>query len=306
MTRFITKRLLIFIPTLFLIITTSFFLMRAAPGSPFDGERALPPEIKANIMKAYNLDKPLPRQYVDYLFNIFHGNFGPSLKIKDFSVTELIRKSAPVSLTLGFSALLLAFLVGTSLGAIAALRQNSKIDHIIMSTATIGMVVPNYAVAPLFTLFFGVFLGILPVAGWFGLSYAILPIITISLPYIAYIARLARGNMIEVLSSNYIRTAYAKGLSEKTILLRHALKPTLLPIISFLGPAMAGVITDSVIIELIYDIPGLGRYFIQGSLNRDYPLVMGIVIFYSFIIISMNLLVDIFYAVLDPKVRLED
>ncbi|MFL1781018.1 putative oligopeptide transport system permease protein OppB [Candidatus Hepatincolaceae symbiont of Richtersius coronifer] len=304
MLNFILKRLLIFIPTLFVIITASFFLMKVAPGSPFDGERAISLEIRANILKSYNLDKPVFNQYIDYLVNIMQGDFGPSLKIKDFSVTELILSSAPVSLSLGFAAIMVAFFIGVLLGSIAALKQNTKIDYTIMSFSMIGVVVPNYAIAPLLTLLFGVYLNLLPVAGWFGISYTILPIFAVSLPYIAYIARLTRGNMIDVLSSNFIRTAYAKGLSENKIIFRHALKPTLLPVISYLGPATAGILTGSVVIESLFDVPGLGRYFVQGALNRDYPLVMGVVIFYAFIILLMNMLVDILYTFLDPKIKL--
>jgi oligopeptide transport system permease protein len=305
MFHYILKRLLVFVPTLFIIITISFFLMKIAPGSPFDGERALSPEIKQNLLKAYNLDKPVHLQYVDYLFNILKGDFGPSLKIKDFSVTELIMNSAPVSLGIGFSAIIISFILGVFLGSVAALRQNSKIDYIIMSFSMIGVVIPNYAIAPILTLIFGVYLGILPVAGWFGWQYMVLPVFAISLPYIAYIARLTRGSMLEVLSTNYIRTAYAKGLPEKLIIFKHAIKPAILPVVSYLGPAMAGIMTGSVVIETLFDVPGLGRYFVQGALNRDYPLVMGLVIFYAFIIISMNLVVDTLYAWLDPKISME-
>jgi oligopeptide transport system permease protein len=295
----------VFVPTLFIIITVSFFLMRMAPGSPFDGERAISPEIRANLLKAYNLDKPLFEQYTSYLFNVIRGDFGPSLKIKDFTVTELIVKSAPTSLLLGFLAILLALILGVFLGAVSARHQNSKIDYGIMSFAMVGIVIPNYAIAPILTLIFGIYLAILPVGGWYGAAYMVLPTIALSLPYIAYIARITRGSMLDVLSTNFIRTAYAKGLPESKILFKHALKPAILPVVSYLGPAIAGVMTGSVVIESLFDIPGLGRYFIQGSLNRDYPLVMGLVIFYAFIIVTMNLIVDILYAYLDPKVKLD-
>ncbi|MCL2566734.1 MAG: oligopeptide ABC transporter permease OppB [Alphaproteobacteria bacterium] len=305
MVSYILKRLLIFVPTLFIIITASFFLMRMAPGSPFDGERAISEEIRANILKSYDLDKPMFQQYTNYLFNVIRGDFGPSLKIKDFTVSELIYKSAPTSLTLGFLAMFIAVLLGVFLGSISALHQNSKMDYSIMSFAMVGIVIPNYAIAPILTLIFGIYLAILPVGGWYGVSYMILPTIALSLPYIAYIARITRGSMLDVLSTNFIRTAYAKGLSERKILFKHALKPAILPVVSYLGPSIAGIMTGSVVIESIFDIPGLGRYFIQGSLNRDYPLVMGLVIFYAFIIITMNLIVDILYAYLDPKVKLD-
>ncbi len=303
MLSYILRRVLIFIPTLFIIISVSFFLMKVAPGGPFDGERALTEEVKKNILKAYNLDKPVYIQYFLYLKNILQGDFGPSLKIKDFTVSELISRSAPVSLLIGFIAMLIAVILGVFVGSVAALNQNSRTDYLIMSFSMIGVTIPNYALAPILTLIFGIYLKILPIAGWFSVQHAILPIIALALPYIAYIARLTRGSMLDVLNTNYIKTAYAKGLSKKVVILRHALKPSILPVISFLGPATAGILTGSVVIESIFDLPGLGRYFVQGALNRDYTLVMGLVIFYSFVIMLMNLLVDIVYVFLDPKIE---
>jgi oligopeptide transport system permease protein len=304
---YVTRRLLGAIPTLLVLITISFFLIRVAPGGPFDTEKTLPPEIQANLEKKYHLDEPLYRQYFRYLGNIVRGDFGPSFQYKDFTVTELIAKGFPVSLTLGGLALLLAVLVGVSLGTVAAVKQNSWIDYALMSTAMTGISIPNFVVAPLLILFFAISLNWLPAGGWNGghWMYLILPVLALSLRYIAYIARLMRGSMIEVLRSDYIRTARAKGLSMPKVVLKHALKPALMPVVSYLGPAAAGIITGSVVIEKIFGVPGLGRYFVQGALNRDYTLVMGVVIFIGVLIVVFNLIVDILYAVLDPKIRLQ-
>jgi len=301
------RRLAGIVPTLFIIITVAFFLIRIAPGGPFDIERTLPAEIEANIKAAYNLDKPLVVQYVNYLGGVVTGDFGPSYKYNDFTVAELIAASFPVSLKLGASAMGLALLLGLVLGTVAALRQNSTLDHLVMTLAMTGIAVPNFVVAPLLALVFGVYLSLLPVAGWVqgGVADMVLPVTAMALPYVAYIARLTRGSMIEVLRSNFVRTARAKGLPLRRVLLRHALPAALLPVISFLGPATAGIITGSVVIEEIFQIPGMGRYFVQGALNRDYTLVMGVVIFYAVLIMMLNLLVDLIYAALDPKVRLK-
>jgi oligopeptide transport system permease protein len=301
------RRLAGIVPTLFIIITVAFFLIRIAPGGPFDIERTLPAEIEANIKAAYNLDKPLVVQYVDYLAGVVTGDFGPSYKYNDFTVAELIAASFPVSLKLGASAMVIALVLGLVMGTVAALRQNSTLDHIVMTLAMTGIAVPNFVVAPLLALVFGVYLSLLPVAGWTqgGIADMVLPVTAMALPYVAYIARLTRGSMVEVLRSNFVRTARAKGLPLRRVLLRHALPAALLPVISFLGPATAGIITGSVVIEEIFQIPGMGRYFVQGALNRDYTLVMGVVIFYAVLILMLNLLVDLLYAALDPKVRLK-
>ncbi len=305
MLSFILKRLAGAIPTLLIIVTLAFFLIRAAPGGPFDKERTIPPEVAANLNAVYHLDDPLWQQYLYYLGNAIQGDFGPSFQYRDFSVTELIAAGFPVSLTLGLTAIFFAITIGMSLGAIAALRQNSAIDYAVMATAMTGITIPNFVMAPLMTLVFGVYLNVLPVGGWGdGPSQAVLPIIALALPQIAYIARLTRGSMIEVLRSNFVRTARAKGLPERTMLTRHAMKAAMLPVVSYLGPASAAVITGSVVIEQIFGIPGVGRYFVQGALNRDYTLVMGVVIFYGSLIISFNLIVDIIYGFLDPKVRM--
>jgi oligopeptide transport system permease protein len=292
-------------PTLLILITLAFFMMRAAPGGPFDTEKTLPPEIQANLDRKYHLDEPLYQQYLRYLGDLLHGDFGPSFQYKDYTVNELIATGFPVSLRLGASAILLAFVIGSAIGTFAALRQNSAADYSVMAAAMTGISIPNFVMAPLLILGFAVYLQWLPAGGWQEGAFknTVLPIIALSLPQIAYISRLMRGSMIEVLRSNYIRTARAKGLPERTVLWRHALRPALLPVISFLGPATAAVITGSVVIEQIFGIPGLGRYFVQGALNRDYTLVMGVVVFYGVLIIVFNFIVDLVYALLDPKIR---
>lgn len=295
------------IPTLFIIVTVAFFMMRVAPGGPFDREKQLPPEIEANILKAYNLDKPIHEQYLSYIGNILHGDFGPSYKYLDFTVTDLIVAGFPVSLRLGLAAILLAIVFGVTAGTIAALKQNSVFDYIVMGVAMTGIAIPNFVMAPLLALIFGVYLSWLPVAGWGGgaMQYQILPVITLALPQIAYIARMTRGSMVETMHSNFIRTARAKGLTERIVVIRHALRGGLLPVVSYLGPATAAVITGSVVIESIFDVPGIGRYFVNGALNRDYPVVMGVVIFYAVLIIALNLIVDLLYGFLDPRVKVE-
>jgi oligopeptide transport system permease protein len=302
---YVTRRILTSIPTLLVIVTVAFFMMRIAPGGPFDRERALPPEIEKNVLAAYDLDQPLILQYRDYLFGVLQGDFGPSFKYRDFTVAELLWTGFPASLKVGGIAILLAIAVGITLGTLAALRQNSGFDHAVMATAMTGITIPNFVMAPLLTLVFGVHLGLLPVAGWNGGApqNLVLPVIALALPQIAYIARLTRGSMIEVLHANYVRTARAKGLRERIVVVRHALKGALLPVVSYLGPATAQVVTGSVVIETIFGIPGIGRYFIQGALNRDYTLVMGTVIVFAVLIILLNLIVDLLYSLLDPKVK---
>ena len=304
MLSFIAKRLLGAIPTLLAIITIAFFMIRLAPGGPFSSERSVPPEVEANLNRVYHLDQPLVVQYWHYLKGVLLGDFGPSFSYKDYNVTELIWNGFPVSMQLGFSAVFLAVVIGSSLGTLAALKQNRAADYTVMAAAMTGITIPNFVMAPLLTLVLGVYLHVLPAGGWgdgYQLQYKILPIVALALPQIAYVARLTRGSMIEVLRSNYIRTARAKGLSERLTITRHAARAALLPVVTYLGPASAGVITGSVVIEQIFQIPGIGRYFIQGALNRDYTLVMGVVIFYGVLIIGFNLIVDVLYGVLDPK-----
>jgi oligopeptide transport system permease protein len=305
MTGYLVRRLMIGVPTLLVIVTVAFFMMRVAPGGPFDQERALPPEIERNMLAAYNLNAPLIVQYWDYLKGVIHGDFGPSFKYQDFSVAELLLAGFPASLKVGGIAIALAVVIGITLGVIAALRQNSGIDYAVMATAMTGIAIPNFVMAPLLTLVLGVYLGWLPVAGWGGGAprFLVLPVIALALPQIAYIARLTRGSMIETLNANFVRTARAKGLREQIVVVRHALRGALLPVISYLGPATAQIMTGSVVIETIFGIPGIGRYFVQGALNRDYTLVMGTVIVYGVLIIVLNLVVDLLYGLLDPKVK---
>ncbi len=306
MTRYFFTRLAGAIPTLFIIITLTFFLMRAAPGGPFDQEQALPPEIVANLQSAYGLDQPVWIQYGRYLKSLLHGDFGPSFKYKDFSVTELISQGFPVTLQLGIAAMVLALIAGVPLGTFAALRHNSAADYATMTLAVVGIAIPSFVVLPFLGLLFGVYLHWLPVAGWEpgSVKHLALPVLALALPLLAYIARLTRGSMLEVLRSHYIRTAFAKGLPLSTVILRHALRPALTPVASYLVPAVASILTGSLVVESIAGLPGIGRYLVQGAINRDYTLVLGMVIIYSALLIGMGLVVDLLYAWLDPRVRL--
>jgi len=316
MTSYAVRRLLIAAPTLFLIVTLSFFLMHLAPGGPFDDDASLEPEVIANLQAAYDLDKPVIVQYGLYLGKVFRGDFGPSIIYIDRTVTELLTIGLPVSLKLGLSAMFLAIVIGGSLGILAALRQNSSTDYAVMSVAMTGIAVPSFVMAPLMSLLFGVILKVLPVAtleprGVLAealptlapITPYILPVIALALPQVAILARLTRGAMIETLRQNYIRTARAKGLRQRDVVWTHALKAAALPVVSYLGPAAASVVTGSVVIEQIFQLPGMGRFFIQGAINRDYPLVLGIVIVYAVAVILLNLIVDLIYGVLDPKVK---
>jgi len=302
---FALRRLFGVIPTFLLIVAAAFFIMRAAPGGPFDDERTLPPEIEANLQAAYGLDQPLPVQFARYLGGLVRGDLGPSYRMKDFTVAELIGRGLPVTLSIGAAALALALLLGIPLGLAAGLRQNGWADHAVMSVALAGIAIPNFVVAPVLALLFGLQLGWLPVAGWEpgSLRHMVLPVITLALPLVAYLARLTRGSLLEVLQSPFIRTARAKGLAPGVILRRHALKPTLLPVVSFLGPAAAGLLTGSLVVEQVFGLPGVGRYFVQGAINRDYTLVMGMVVFYAALILLLNLVVDLAYGWLDPRIR---
>ena len=303
MLHYFLKRLGGAIPTLFIIITGSFFMIRLAPGGPFDRERVVPPDIMANLLRAYHLDEPLWRQFLRYLEGLAHGDFGPSFKYKDFTVAQLIAQGFPTSLSLGTIAMIAALAIGLTLGVWAALRQNSTVDYTAMGVSMLGIAVPNFVIAPMLTLVFGLMLGWLPVGGWGAPSNFILPVIALCLPQIAAIARLTRASMIEVLGSNFVRTARAKGMPERITITRHAIRAALLPVVSYLGPAIAQIITGSVVVEQIFGIPGIGRYFVQSSLNRDYTMVMGVTIFYGALVIFCNLVADLLYGVLDPKVR---
>jgi oligopeptide transport system permease protein len=305
MLRYALGRLLGIVPTLLIIITAAFFVMRLAPGGPFDEEQAIPPEIKANLNAAYGLDRPMIVQYGRYLGGLARGDLGPSFKYKDYRVSELIARGLPVTVTVGALALLLAVALGVPLGLAAALRHDGPVDHAVMATALVGIAIPNFVLAPVLALVFGIHLDWLPVAGWESgsLAHLVLPVVTLALPFVAYIARLTRGSLLEVLQAPYMRAARAKGLARGVLLRRHALRPTLLPVVSFLGPAAAALLTGSLVVEQVFGLPGVGRYFVQGAINRDYTLVMGMVIVYATLILLLNLLVDLFYGWLDPRIR---
>jgi oligopeptide transport system permease protein len=293
------------LPTLFIIVTLAFVLVRLAPGGPFDEEQTLPPEIKANLDRAYGLDRPLAEQYLHYLGRLLHGDLGPSMRLRDFTVNELIATGLPVSLSLGAAALLLAVGLGVPLGVHAALRRKRFGDHAVMGLAALGIAVPAYVTAPLLALVFGIYLKWLPVAGWERgtVRDMVLPVVALALPTLAYIARLMRASLLEVLCLPYVRTAEAKGLSPQRVLWRHALPPALLPVLSYLGPAAAAILTGSLVVETIFGLPGMGRFLVQGALNRDYTLVMGKVIVYAVLVIGLNLAVDLLQALLDPRLR---
>ncbi|HKX64882.1 MAG TPA: ABC transporter permease subunit, partial [Rhizomicrobium sp.] len=284
-----------------------------APGGPFDSQRRLPPEVERNVKAAYNLDKPLTQQYLIYLGKLAQGDLGPSYKNKDFTVAQLIGTGLPVSARLGLTAMALALLLGSFLGISAALKQNRWQDYSVMSVAMLGITIPTFVTAPLLTLVFGIY-GVtlfghdlsLPVGGWNGGAWRnmILPVIVLALPQTAIVARMMRGAMVEVLRANYIRTARAKGLPVRRIVLGHALRAAALPLVSYLGPALASILTGSLIVEQIFGLPGIGRYFVQGALNRDYTLVLGVVVCYAALIILLNFLADMMVAWLDPRVRL--
>ncbi len=301
----IFRRIFMAIPTLFFLITIAFFMMRLTPGGPFDTEKDISPVIQANLNKMYHLDQPLYKQYTHYILQLLQGNFGPSFQYKDYSVNDLIYAGFPVSLQLGIGAILIALTLGCIFGSIAAFKQNSRLDYVIMTVSMTGISIPNFVIAPILILVFAVGLHMLPAGSWNNgaISHTVLPTISLALPQLAYIARIIRGSMIETLHSPFIRTAKAKGLPARVILFKHALKPALLPILSYLGPATAGILTGSVVIEQIFSIPGLGRYFVQGALNRDYTLVMGVVVFYGVLIIIFNLIVDLLYKWLDPRIK---
>lgn len=303
---FILRRCLTAIPTLLAVVLLSFFLMRLAPGGPFDLEQPLEAAVMANLRRIYQLDRPIHEQFLSYLGALLRGDFGPSFYIRDFSVRELLAQGLPISMRLGASALALALLVGGPLGMLAAFRQNGPADHAVMGIATMGITIPNFVIAPLLQIAFGLTLAWLPVGGWNGgaMRNTVLPIVTLALPQIAVIARMTRAAMIETLRADHIRTLHAQGLPGTTIAL-HALRGAALPVVSYLGPAAAALLTGSVVVETIFGIPGIGRYFVEGALNRDYTLVMGTVVVVAVLVLIFNLLVDLLYALLDPRVRLD-
>lgn len=306
MTKFVIRRLLGLIPTLFIIVTISFFIIRIAPGGPFDFERRLPPEIMRNLEAKYHLDEPLLKQYGRYLLNTIRGDLGPSYRNPDHDVNYFIRNSLPKSLTLGTLALFFAVILGLSAGMVSANRQNTWVDYTTMSVAIVGITVPLFVIGPVLMFIFAMKLHWLPTSGWItgpnGAVTLIMPVMTLTFPYFAYIARLSRASILEILRSDYVRTARAKGMKSNVIMFKHVLKGGLLPVVSYLGPAFAGIVTGSVVVERIFRVPGLGQFFVQAAFNRDYTLLMGTVIVYSVILILMNFLVDVLYAYLDPRV----
>ncbi len=305
MLAFALRRLLAAIPTLLAIATLAFALLHAAPGGPFDTDKALLPEIQASIERAYHLDEPLPQQYVRYLGNLLRGDFGPSFQYRGTSVNELIAQGLPVDLAIGGLALVVALVVGGALGTIAALRPGSWWDRFASGFALLGVALPAYVTAPLLILVFAVTLRWLPAGDWGGGAprHLVLPVLALAAPYVAYVAKLLRESLIEVLASPFIRTARAKGVPAWLILTRHASKPALLPIVSFLGPAAVGVLTGSIVIETTFGLPGIGRFFVEGAFNRDYTLVMGLTMLYGALIVACNLVADLCYGLLDPRVR---
>jgi oligopeptide transport system permease protein len=305
MLSFIIRRLLIIIPMALLVVTLTWGLVRMAPGNFYDNEKALPAAVKANIIKKYGLDKPWYQQYGIMMWNIVKGDFGDSVRYEGQSVNEIIWRHLPYSATIGILAYLLALIIGLAAGIIASLKQNSAFDYAAMSLSMLGQSVPNFVIGPILVLIFSLWLYIFPPARWGGILSIVMPVFTLSAIYAAYIARLTRAGMLEVLRSDYIRTARAKGLNEKTVLLRHALRGGLIPVVSFTGPALAALLAGTVVVERVFAIPGLGNIFIQSVLNRDEPLILGIVAFISIMIMIFNLLVDISYAFLDPRIRYE-
>lgn len=304
MLRFIFRRIVLeTIPSLLVIATITFFLIRLAPGGPFSNEKTISPEVLAQLNSYYGLDKPLSVQYLSYLGNIITVNFGPSFKYPGRTVTELIAESFPVSLELGIYALCIAIVLGIFAGLLAASKPSSVRDYLTMTVSMGGICIPTFVMGPLLVLIFSLTLGWLPVSGWNSFPDRILPSVTLGMVYVAYIARLTRGGLLDTMVQDFIRTARAKGLPERTILTRHALRGALLPVLSFLGPAAAGLITGSFVVETIFSIPGLGRFFVTAAFNRDYTMIMGTVVFYAFIMILFNTVIDIVNALLNPRLR---
>jgi oligopeptide transport system permease protein len=305
MAPFILRRMLGMVPVLFIIATVVFFLVRLAPGGPFDTERRVSPEVLQHLQAHYNLDAPLHVQYLNYLGNLLQGDLGPSFRKPTHTVAEWIALRFPVSLELGMYALVIALAIGLSAGIIASLRPNSWLDHTPMAIAMVGICVPNFMLGPLLVLVLALWLGWLPVAGWDSAASKVLPSVTLGATYAAYVARLSRGGMLEVLGQDFIRTARAKGMRESSVVLKHGLWGGMQPVVSFLGPAAAGLLTGSFVVEMIFQVPGLGREFVQAAFNRDYTMILGTVLFYSLLILVFNLIVDIALVWLDPRVTYE-
>ena len=303
MSRYLLRRLVFALVTLWAVVTVTFFLVRLAPGGPFDGERRLPPDVEANLRAAYDLDQPLLVQYGRYIANLASGDLGPSFRQKDFSVNELIGMGLPISVGVGLAALSLALALGVAGGTFAALSRDGPRDRLLVVGATLGLALPPIVVAPVLVLVFAVMLGWFPAGGYATAKHFVLPAITLALPYAAAFMRLTRGSVVEVLSRPHVTTARAKGLGRFRLVTRHVLPSALLPVVSFLGPAAAALLAGSMVIEEVFSLPGLGRYFVQGALNRDYTLVTGAVVVYAALVLGFNLLVDLCYARLDPRIR---
>ena len=305
MIRFVVQRLLQTIPVVWVIITATFFMIHFVPGGPFTAEKAVTPEIMRNLEAHYGLNKPLYKQYLDYCGKILHGDLGPSFKYPTRSVNEIIAEKLPVSVELGLLSLAVALGVGLPLGVIAAIKRNTWIDYVCSSFAMVGICIPTFVMGPLMILLFAIHFGWFNASGWYGPIDRVLPSLTLGMVYAAYVARLTRGGMLEVLSQDYIRTARAKGASEARVILKHSLRGGLTPVVSFLGPAIAGIVTGSFVIETIFQIPGIGREFVNSAFNRDYTLVLGTVVLYAGFIIGMNLVVDVVQVWLNPKLKFE-
>ncbi len=305
MLQYAARRILATLPIGIIAVTIVFIILRLAPGGPFDGERPLPPAVLENVRAYYNLDDSLISQYFQYVGGLLQGDFGPSMNFYDFTVGELLAIGLPFTLMLGFIAFVVATFVGIVVGALSAVNQNKWPDYTLILGVTIGLIIPNFLMGSVFQIVFGVYLGWLPAGGWVSgsIPHLIMPVTVLAWPHAARVARLMRGSMIEVLGSNYIKTAKSKGIGERLVLSRHALKPALIPVVSYLGPGLSYLLTGSLVVENIFGLPGIGRYFVQAALNRDYGLVLGTTVVYVFIIILLNLIVDLVYAWLDPKVR---
>ncbi len=303
MLNYTIKRLLTIIPTLFVIITVTFFLMRVAPGGPFDEERPLAPAVLENIRASYGLDKPLVEQYFTYMGNLLQGDLGPSFVYRDKRVHEVLAEGLPISITIGATALIIAVCAGVLLGTIAALNQNRRTDVFIVTFATFGITIPNFVLAPILTLVLALTFNLLPATGWGSPGQMVLPVLSLALPQVAIVTRLMRGSMLEALKSDHVRTARAYGLPLSMVVGKHALRSAFLPVLSYLGPAAAALLTGSIVIEQIFNIPGIGRYFVSSALNRDYTMVMGTVVIVATLVLVFNLIVDLLYSVLDPRVR---
>lgn len=305
MLRYATRRVLSAIPIALIAVTVCFFILRLAPGGPFDGERALPPTVMANLRAHYNLDQPLIVQYFIYVGRLLQGDLGPSMVNEGFDVSQLISIGFPFTLTMALTAFVIATLIGLLAGMIAAVNQNKWPDYVLVLVVMIGVVIPNFLMAALLQLWFGVYLGWFPAGGWVHGSWMhlVLPVTVLAWPHAARISRLMRGSMIEVLGTNFIRTARSKGIGQRLVLSRHAIKPALIPVVSYLGPGLSYLLTGSLVVEQVFGLPGIGKYFVTAALNRDYGVVLGTTILYMFIILALNLVVDLVYAWLDPKVR---